>query len=96
MISCRTLICIFDWYYYDRLLIIIIIMLFALFSFIALHILGVQMSLERERCADVLINLPLLTSVTKLLTISKLLCRSEILWNIQALEASIALPLIVD
>ena len=45
--------------------------------------LGVQMSLERERCADVLINLPLLTSVTKLLTLSKLLCRSEILWNIQ-------------
>ena len=46
--------------------------------------LGVQMSLERERCADVLINLPLLTSVTKLLTLSKLLCRSEILWNIQS------------
>lgn len=45
-----------------------IIILFALFSFIALHILGVQMSLG-ERCADVLINLPLLTdSLTKLLS----------------------------
>ena len=53
--------------------------------------LGVQMSLERERCADVLINLPLLTSVTKLLTLSKLLCRSEICKIFKALEANVAL-----
>ena len=48
------------------------------------------------RCADVLINLPLLTSVTKLLTLSKLLSRSEISLFITIHEMAADFALDVD
>ena len=57
-----------------------IIILFALFSFIALHILGVQMSLGGEMCWCPHKS----SSSYRLSNQTSLLCRSEIRWNIQS------------